>query len=179
MSDSVPLWTIALQTLLPMWFSRQEYWSELRCPPSGALPTQGLNLHFLNLLNWQVGSLLLVPPGKLKNKHKGFPGGSAVKNLPANTGDAGSILGPGRSHLLWSNYAHAPQLLTLRTLCLVWTTWHSQAGDEEVWLYFLSLHSGQRENFTVILKYLMMKHGMITCFHMKIICMHENWVIFC
>ena len=27
---------------------------------------------------------------------KGFPGGSAVKNLPANTGDAGSISGLGR-----------------------------------------------------------------------------------
>ena len=84
----------------------------------GLFPTQGLNLHFLNLLKWQVGSLLLVPPGKLKNQHIGFPGGSVVKNPPANTGDTGSTLGPGRSHLLWSNYAHAP-LLTLRTLCLV------------------------------------------------------------
>ena len=27
----------------------------------------------------------------------GFPGGSVVKNLPANAGDAGSILGSGRS----------------------------------------------------------------------------------
>ena len=27
----------------------------------------------------------------------GFPGGSVVKNLPANAGDAGSVLGPGRS----------------------------------------------------------------------------------
>ena len=27
---------------------------------------------------------------------KGFPGGSAVKNLPASTGDAGSISGLGR-----------------------------------------------------------------------------------
>ena len=27
----------------------------------------------------------------------GFPGGSVVKNLPANTGDAGSIPGSGRS----------------------------------------------------------------------------------
>ena len=26
----------------------------------------------------------------------GFPGGSAVKNLPASTGDVGSILGVGR-----------------------------------------------------------------------------------
>ena len=28
----------------------------------------------------------------------GFPGVSVVKNLPANAGDAGSILGSGRSH---------------------------------------------------------------------------------
>ena len=27
-----------------------------------------------------------------------FPGGSVVKNLPANAGDASSIPGPGRSH---------------------------------------------------------------------------------
>ena len=28
---------------------------------------------------------------------KGFPGGSVVKNLPANSGDTGSIVGLGRS----------------------------------------------------------------------------------
>ena len=32
-----------------------------------------------------------------------FPGGTVVKNPPANTGDMGSIPGPGRSHRLWSN----------------------------------------------------------------------------
>ena len=32
------LWTIARQTPLPMRFSRQEYWSELPCPPPGDLP---------------------------------------------------------------------------------------------------------------------------------------------
>ena len=30
---------------------------------------------------------------------KGFPGGSGVKNLPANAGDTGSIPDPGKSHL--------------------------------------------------------------------------------
>ena len=30
-------------------------------------------------------------------KYKGFPGGSVVKNPPANAGDAGSIPGSGRS----------------------------------------------------------------------------------
>ena len=32
------LWTVAHQALLPMGFSRQEYWSGLLCPPSGDLP---------------------------------------------------------------------------------------------------------------------------------------------
>ena len=31
-----------------------------------------------------------------------FPSGPSVKNLPANAGHAGSILGPGRSHMLQS-----------------------------------------------------------------------------
>ena len=33
----------------------------------------------------------------------GFPGGTVVKNLPANAGDTGSSPGPGRSHMLQSN----------------------------------------------------------------------------
>ena len=33
-----------------------------------------------------------------------------VKNLPANAGDMGSIPGLGRSHMLQSNEARAPQL---------------------------------------------------------------------
>ena len=37
------------------------------------------------------------------NTLRGFPGGSVVKNLPFNAGDMGSIPGPGRSHMLWSN----------------------------------------------------------------------------
>ena len=32
-----------------------------------------------------------------------FPGGAAVKNPPANAGDAGSSPGPGRSHMPRSN----------------------------------------------------------------------------
>ena len=33
----------------------------------------------------------------------GFPGGSVVKNPPANAGNTGSILGLGRSHMVQSN----------------------------------------------------------------------------
>ena len=34
---------------------------------------------------------------------RAFPGGSVVKNLPANAGDTGSSPGPGRSHMPRSN----------------------------------------------------------------------------
>ena len=48
-------------------------------------------------------------------QYRGFPGGAVVKNPPADTGDMGSSPGPGRSHMPQSNYAHAPQLSSLRS----------------------------------------------------------------
>ena len=42
----------------------------------------------------------------------GFPGGSVVKNLPANAGDMGLIPGSGGSRMPWSNQVRAPQLLS-------------------------------------------------------------------
>ena len=44
-----------------------------------------------------------------------FPGGRVVKNPPANAGDTDSSPGLGRSHMPWSNWACAPQLLSLRS----------------------------------------------------------------
>ena len=41
-SDYVTLWTVAHQAPLSMGFSRQEYWSELPCPPPGDLPDPGI-----------------------------------------------------------------------------------------------------------------------------------------
>ena len=44
--------------------------------------------------------------GRVKEKELlalGFPGGSVAVNPPANAGDLGSILGPGRSPMLQSN----------------------------------------------------------------------------
>ena len=38
-----------------------------------------------------------------KKKHRGFPGGAVVENLPANAGDTGSSPGLGRSHMPRSN----------------------------------------------------------------------------
>ena len=42
-------------------------------------------------------------PNLQAKKFRGFPGGTVVKNLPANAGDMGSRPGPGRSHMAWSN----------------------------------------------------------------------------
>ena len=48
----------------------------------------------------------------------GFPGGAVVENPPANAGDTGSSPGLGRSHMLRSNWAREPQLLSLRVWSL-------------------------------------------------------------
>ena len=55
----------------------------------------------------------------LSKAHKwGFPGGAVVGNLPANAGDTGSSPGLGRAHMLRSNWAREPQLLSLRVWSL-------------------------------------------------------------
>ena len=69
------LWTAAQQAPLSMGFSRQEYWNRLPIPFSrGLFPIQGSNPHLLRLLNWQAGSLPLVPPGKPKVTFEAFHG---------------------------------------------------------------------------------------------------------
>ena len=83
-------WTAAYQAPLSMGFSRQEYWSGLPLPS----PKDD---YVAIKMQW----------------HWSFPGGSVVKNLPANAGDTGSIPSPGRSHMPQSNWAHVPQLLSL------------------------------------------------------------------
>ena len=49
----------------------------------------------------------------------GFPGGAVVESLPANAGDTGSSPGLVGTHMPRSNWAHEPQLLSLRiwSLC--------------------------------------------------------------
>ena len=56
---------------------------------------------------------LPLPKVYSQQEVEGFPGGSVVKNLPANAGDTGSVPGPGRSHMQQSNSAQAPWLLGL------------------------------------------------------------------
>ena len=53
-----------------------------------------------------------------KTELLGFPGGAVVESLPANAGDTGSSPGLGRSHMLRSDYAREPQLLSLRVWSL-------------------------------------------------------------
>ena len=60
-------WTVAHQAPLSMGLSRQEYWSGLPFPPPGNLPDPGIKPLSLTLLDWQGGSLPLVPPGKSSN----------------------------------------------------------------------------------------------------------------
>ena len=57
-----------------------------------------LNINELNFpikrQRWQNG---------LKSHNQDFPGGLAVKNLPASAGDMGLIPGTGRYHIPWSS----------------------------------------------------------------------------
>ena len=48
-------------------------------------------------------ALLVYPNTNLEFKFWDFPGGTVVKNLPANAGDMGLSPGPGRSHMPRSN----------------------------------------------------------------------------
>ena len=70
------------------------------------------------LMMWQVRQLKFT----VKSQGRGFPGGAGVESLPANAGDAGSSPGLGRSHMPRSNWAHEPQLLSLRAWSLCSTT---------------------------------------------------------
>ena len=63
---------------------------------------------------WIAWYMNYIPIELLFKTHtQGFPDGSGVKNLPANTRDTSSIPEPGRSHLPRSDSAHAPRLLNL------------------------------------------------------------------
>ena len=52
------LWTVARQAPLSMWFSRQEYWSGLPCPPPGDL----IDPELKSMLYSNFLSLYLIPP---------------------------------------------------------------------------------------------------------------------
>ena len=52
----------------------------------------------LSLLQYLLQTHFLLSSDALESQ--AFPGGSVVKNLPANVGDTSLIPGPGRSHML-------------------------------------------------------------------------------
>ena len=62
---------------------------------------------------------------------EGFPGGSVVKNPPANAGDTGLIPGSGRSHVLRNNKAPAPHILSLRSRAWEWQILSIRAAATE------------------------------------------------
>ena len=85
-----------------MEFPRQKYWSGLPFPLPGDLPDPGIE----PLSPALAGRFFTTePPGKpllIQDLCSavviaGFPGGSVVKNLPANAGDRGSSSGSRRS----------------------------------------------------------------------------------
>ena len=56
---------------------------------------------------------LLITQISVKSRMGNFPSGAVDNNPPASSGDTGLIPGRVRSHMLWSNEAHVPQLLSL------------------------------------------------------------------
>ena len=65
-----------------------------------------------------TGHSVCYTPVWILKTNVGFPGGVVVENLPANAGDTGLSPGLGRSHMPRSNWACAPQLLSLRVWSL-------------------------------------------------------------
>ena len=55
------------------------------------------------IINYIKGLLQMNKKKKKPTKNGGFPGGSVVKNPPANAGDTGSTPGLGRSLIPQSN----------------------------------------------------------------------------
>ena len=71
-SDSLkPPRTAALQAPLFMGFARQEYWSQLPCPPPEDFPNPGIKAASPVTLAWQEDSLPTEPPGK-PSREKGI-----------------------------------------------------------------------------------------------------------
>ena len=106
------LWTGAHQAPLSMVFSRQEYWSGLRCPPPGDLPNPGIKLASPGSLALQIDSLPL--------SHQGSP----IKGLLFEiilSGPRSFLQVPCQNHSL-QRCSRTSHLLVLFALCfLLWT----------------------------------------------------------
>ena len=71
---TVTLWTVAHQTPLSMVFPRQEYWSELPCPPPGDPPNPGIKP--LSLIPTCIGRWVLY-----HQHHLGSPDRTQVHEI--------------------------------------------------------------------------------------------------
>ena len=61
-------------------------------------------LHLIRGIHETSPSYNVIRHKEHTNKQlRDFPGGAVVKNPSANAGDMGSMPGPGRSHMPWSN----------------------------------------------------------------------------
>ena len=58
-------WTVACQGPLSMGFPRQEYWSELPCPPPGDLPNPGIKSVSLKSPALAGGFFTISTPGEV------------------------------------------------------------------------------------------------------------------
>ena len=72
-----------------------------------------LILLFSNFSKQQACNTCIIWEDRHRNTYLGFPGGSVVKNLPANTGDTDYIPNPGSCHMPRKRKIHVPQLLSL------------------------------------------------------------------
>ena len=59
-------------------------------------------MQFKTTMRYHLTTVIMAILKKTRD-NRDFPGGSVVKNPPANAGDMGSILGLGRSHMPRSN----------------------------------------------------------------------------
>ena len=69
------------------------------------MKTKNIKVHYLNVD--YVGTVrtdkISGGKGSIRNTCGDFPGGAVDRNPPANTGDVGSVSGPGRSHMQQSS----------------------------------------------------------------------------
>ena len=75
--------------------------------PHPTVTLEGANIELSVLMEWFILPQILREDKhckcQTKSQVRDFPGGAVVKNPLANAGDTGSIPGPGRSHMPWSN----------------------------------------------------------------------------
>ena len=104
-------------------------WVACPSPPPGDLPNPGIELTSLmspalvgwfstTSAAWEAQYRQYTTSWKIWPRD--FPGGPAVKNLPANAGDTGWISGRERSHVLRSNRAHVPELSAVAREATAW-----------------------------------------------------------